>query len=83
MNIFKKIFAPTEAKQEFTVLRSWTVSWESRYGQFSGDTQKEFEVFISEEEANQFANQLKDAYKLLKHTHGTKVSITENKQMPL
>jgi hypothetical protein len=75
---FKKLFAPTGDKRELKTIQTWTVRWYSRYGQFSGDIREECEVFISEEEANHFAEQLESAFKLLKHTSGTSVKVKKN-----
>lgn len=55
----------------------WTVRWLSRYGAFSGDLREEVEAFTSEQEAVDFKVALENAFKLLKHTSGTTVTITK------
>jgi hypothetical protein len=57
---------------------SWLVRWRSRHGDFSCDTKDEVEIFLSEEEARFFKLQLELAFKLLKYTNGTKVTMEKN-----
>jgi len=64
----------TELKQQ----ESWTVSWQSRYGEYSGNTSKEFKVFPSKEDALEFEDALNYAHKLLKNTSGTAVKMYKN-----
>ncbi len=73
--IFKKLFAPSGDKKELTAIENWSVRWYSRHGSYFGDIRKECEFFISKEDAEHFAKQLRDAYKLLKHTSGTSISV--------
>ena len=73
--IFKKLFAPSGEKKELTAIENWSVRWSSRYGSYSCDTRNECEFFTSKEDAEHFAEQLRDAYKLIKHTSGTSVSV--------
>ena len=76
---FKKLFAPSGDKKELTALENWSVRWTSRYGEFSGHTQAECEFFLSEEEANHFAEQLREAFKLIRHTSLNKVEVKKTK----
>lgn len=77
MNLFKKLFIPSGEKQEVTAYENWSVRWLSRNGQFSGDTQKEAEFFTNKDDAEKFATELKEAFKLIKHTSGTKVEVVK------
>tara|TARA_R110000796_G_scaffold126204_3_gene240904 strand:- start:1946 stop:2203 length:258 start_codon:yes stop_codon:yes gene_type:complete len=61
-----------------TNVHTWIVEWNSRYGQFSTDTRTEVEAFTSENEAKFFKKSLEDAFKLIKHTSGTSVSIRKS-----
>jgi hypothetical protein len=79
MNIFKKINIPTGDTKELVALENWTVKWRSRYGDFSHETTEECEVFTSREDANQFAEALRDAFKLLKYSNGTEVNVKRTK----
>lgn len=76
---FKKIKVPVsnETKKQIAV-QLWTVSWISRYGNFSGQTQREFEAFTSKEEANEFADALRNAFKLIKHKSQCDVTVKPN-----
>jgi hypothetical protein len=78
MYLFKKIFAPSGAQMELAAFENWTVRWHSRYGQYAGDTREEVEVFLNEEDANTFADSLRAAYKLLRHTSGTNVTVKKS-----
>jgi hypothetical protein len=77
-NSFKKITIPTDATKDVLARESWKVMWISRCGQFSGDTNKECEFFLSEKEANDFAEALRAAFKLIRHTSNTCVSVQKN-----
>jgi len=78
MNILKKLFVPSGQQQELTAYESWSVRWRSRYGEYSGDTQPEMEIFTTKKDAEKFATQLRNAFNLIKHTNGTKVTVSKN-----
>lgn len=74
--IFKKKTVPIEnGTKEIETVQTWEVRWTSRNGCFSGNTQKEVEVFISEESAEEFKKSLENAFELLKYTSGTGVTL--------
>lgn len=75
MKLFKRIFIPTTEKKELTAYESWAVRWTARYGKYMTDTKEVAEFFTSEDDAKAFAQQLKDAFSLIKHTSGTSVKI--------
>lgn len=75
---FKNIFVPNDKKVSLIAYESWTVRWFSRYGEFSSSIKEECEVFTSEEEAEFFKNSLEEAFKLIRHTSHTKVTINKN-----
>ena len=54
---------------------TWYVRWYSRYGEYSGDVKPEIAVFPDKESAKEFEAELKAAYKLLRHTSGTRVIV--------
>lgn len=56
-------------------IRLWYVSWYSRQGCCSYDVTKETEAFPSEEEAELFAQSLRNAFELLRHTNGNEVAV--------
>lgn len=78
MNLFKKIFIPNGQKESVIAYESWTVRWYSRNGEYSGDVRKECEIFTSEEDAEKFATQLREAFKLIKHTSRDRVVVEKN-----
>lgn len=53
----------------------WEVRWTSRHGAFSTDTRPEMEGFPTEAEAEAFATSLRNAFTLVRHTSGTKVTV--------
>ena len=77
---FKKIFAPqTNKLKEIDAVQTWVVSWVSRYGSYSGDTKKEFEVFTDEAVANEYAQSLRNAFALIRHTSQNYVEVNQFK----
>ena len=82
MNWFwKKTEVPDSvATHEVDTIQLWSVDWMSRNGAYSSSTQKESEWFPNEQDALEFANGLKAAFKLLKHSgDGTQVVIQKRK----
>lgn len=76
---FKKVTSPqSNETKEIDAIQLWKVQWTSRHGPYSSDTSQEFEAFTSEEQANEFATALRNAFELIKHTSGKKVVVTKN-----
>ncbi len=77
--LFKKTKTPVSNEiKEVDAVQLWIVNWYSRYDEYSVSVKKEYEAFISEDEANKFADSLRKAYKLLRHTSGTQVTVEKN-----
>lgn len=55
----------------------WLVSWNARYGEFSGDKQRVAKAFFLEEDAIAFAKSLEQAHKLLQNTNYIHIEITK------
>lgn len=72
---FKKVSFRDEQKISVDVVECWEVRWYSRHGGYSGDVRQEVRVFPNEDDANTFAEALRDAYALLKHLHGNWVHV--------
>ena len=70
INIFKK-----GTKQLTSGVDTWIVEWTRRYGQFHGDTEKCYQAFTNKEEAEEFADSIRRAHKLIGNTSGTYVSV--------
>lgn len=72
----KKLTVPfTNATRETDAVQLWEVRWTSRYGEYHYCTKPEMEAFTSPEAADEFAESLRNAFKLIRHTDGTKVTV--------
>ena len=69
------MFFRDEAEMSVDVIETWEVRWDSRWGEYSGNIKPEIRVFPSKEGATAFGKALKDAFKLIKHTSGNRVTI--------
>lgn len=74
----KKIPAGT---QEVTAVKLWYVRWESRYSEYLTGVKPEIMAFTSEEDAYKFAVSLQEAFKLIRHTYGNDVKVSEDKDL--
>lgn len=66
---FKKLLIPSGDKTEVVAYTSWIVRWVSVIGNSNSTllySRQESEIFPSEIDATKFADQLKEAHKLLK-----------------
>lgn len=76
--IFKWLTIPwSNRTKQIQVPQLWYVRWESRYDKYGSSTQPEVEAFTSEQQANEFAESLRKAFKLIKHTSGTNVLVSK------
>lgn len=76
MNWFKKLVsAPSGQTVNLEGLETWMVSWTSRHGVYSCDTRLQFQAFTNSEDAEHFAQSLRDAFRLVKHTAQTDVRV--------
>lgn len=55
----------------------WMVSWDARYGEFSSEKERVSKAFLNYEDAEAFADSLKEAKKLLQYTEGINITIKE------
>lgn len=74
INIFKK-----GTQQLNSGLDTWVVEWTRRYGHYYGDTEQCFQGFTNEEEANEFADSIRRAHKLIGNTSENYVSVKKQK----
>ena len=73
---FKKLTVPdSNDTKEVDAVQMWEVRWESRHGQYLGETKPELECFTSEKLAKEFADSLRAAFRLIRHTWGTDIKI--------
>jgi hypothetical protein len=81
MSFIKKInslIRPNKLKEiveEVDGAHVWVVSWEARWGDYSGDTKRVAKAFLNEDDANQFAESLKMAHELLQNTNNLRIKI--------
>ena len=74
INIFKK-----GTKELTSSVDTWIVEWTRRYGQFSNQTEQCYQAFTSKDEAEDFADSIRRAHRLIGNTSGTYVSVTKQK----
>ena len=74
INIFKK-----GVKQLTSGVDTWIVEWTRRYGKYSGDTEQCYQAFTNKEEAEEFADSIRRAHKLIGNTSETYVSVKKQK----
>lgn len=55
----------------------YSVSWLSRFGDFHSETKPVYKAFLTKEDAEEFAQSLRDAHKLLQNTNSIKITITK------
>jgi hypothetical protein len=81
MNIVKYITSLFEVKEtrEVECAKVWMVSWDARYRSFHGDWKKVSKAFLNENDAQAFAQSLKDAQKLLQYKEHLGIKIEEQK----
>ena len=78
INIFKK-----GVKQLHSGVDTWVVEWTRRYGQYSSDTEQCYQAFTNKDEAEEFADSIRRAHKLIGNTSGTSVYVTkQNSGLP-
>ena len=72
----KKVEVPlTNATKLVDAIQLWEVRWYSRYGEWNGNISPELEAFPTEADALTFADSLRNAFKLIRHTSGTRVTV--------
>lgn len=74
INIFKK-----GTKELTSGVDTWIVEWTRRYGEFSNQTEQRYQAFTSKDEAEDFADSIRRAHRLIGNTSGTYVSVTKQK----
>lgn len=74
INIFKK-----GTKELASGVDTWIVKWTRRYGEFSNQTEQCYQAFTSKDEAEDFADSIRRAHRLIGNTSGTYVSVTKQK----
>lgn len=73
----RKLLFRSKKTVEVDEVQLWYVRWTSRYGGMMRDTKKEVKAFPNYDDALEFKQALEDAFKLIRHTHGNKVTLTQ------
>lgn len=81
MNIVKYVTSLFEVKEtrEVECAKAWMVSWDARYGSYSGDWKRVSKAFLNQDDAEAFAQSLKDAQKLLQIKESLRIVVEEHK----
>jgi len=61
----------------------WVVEWTRRYGEFYGQTEQCYQAFTNKDEADEFADSIRRANRLIGNTSGTHVTVTKNQNTGL
>lgn len=76
----KKVEAPSGQVVELEGLHSWTVRWESKTKNYPYTVRREeCEVFTNPEDAEHFAAEVRNAFKLIRHTAESAVTVEKTK----
>ena len=82
MVTWRNILRPkNSATEKVKAAQLWVVEWTSRHGRYYTDTKQEFEAFSSKDVADSYAEDLRRAYKLIRHTSGTQVVVRKSKDL--
>lgn len=75
---FKWLTVPktNETRQQQSV-QLWEVRWTSRHGEYHMDTRPELECFTSAEDAEAFAESLRNAFAIIRTTSGNRVTVRQ------
>ena len=72
----KKLTVPeNNDTKEIEAIQLWEVRWCSRNGEYHGCTKQELEAFPTNQEAIEFAEALRNAFRLIRHTSGNRVEV--------
>jgi len=75
----KKLFKMEQVK-EVAAVKVWVIEWTSRNGSYAGNVEQQFQAFFTKDDAEMFAQSLRDAFNLIKHTSGNEVEVREQEQ---
>jgi hypothetical protein len=73
-----KLIRPHKVKEiveEVDGANVWVVSWDARCGDYNQDRNRVAKAFLNEDDANQFAESLEMAQKLLQNTNNLRIKI--------
>lgn len=73
-----KLIRPHKVKEiveEVEGANVWVVSWDARFGDYNQDRNRVAKAFLDKDDANQFAESLEMAQKLLQNTNNLRIKI--------
>lgn len=76
--LFKKKIPTQDTVDVITIKDAWKVTWYSRYNEYHTGLDKEVEFFIEKKEAELFKEALENAFKLIRHTSNTTVTLSKH-----
>jgi hypothetical protein len=71
----KEVIFDVKPSREVDGAEVWIVTWDKRSGEYSSDTKRAAKAFLSLDDANDFADSLKSAQKLLQNTNDIRIRI--------
>jgi len=75
-SLFKWVTVPkSNETKEVEAVQMYEVRWESRHGEHFHDIRPELECFTSQAAAEDFAESLRKAFALIRHTSGRRVIV--------
>lgn len=81
MNIVKCITSLFEFREikKVECAKVWMVSWDARYGSYSGEWKRVSKAFLNQDDAEAFVKSLKEAQKLLQIKESLRIVVEEQK----
>ena len=71
----KKNNIPVTSQKEVDGAEVWLVSWDSRYGEYSSSVERVAKAFLTEDDAIEFADKLREAKALLQYRENIHIDI--------
>lgn len=75
----KKLLIPSGSK-EIDAAKTWSVRWRSYKHDLDFDGTEYVEVFVTKQEADEFADSIKNAFAIIKQRSNTEVSVVANQK---
>lgn len=73
--IKKIIYFPFRKERKLEAVELWSVRWKRRYGKWESSTEPVAEFFTNKEDAEYFAERLKEAKNLLQYTETINIRV--------
>lgn len=76
----RNLFFRNKSLSSVEEVELWYVRWQSRYSPFCSDVKDEVKAFVRREDAEEFKKALEDAFTLIHHTSGNKVTLSKEEK---